>query len=207
MILKELDPFQGTSDEELAARISADRLAYYLRRYFRRSAEVDVMNGLRLRADSAYARVDHLLLHSHGLLVLEREDVTGAVRIDDDGDWMRCAPGEPTVAMGSPITRAYVQALLLKAVLDRRVRQKGFFDTLELDVLVVLSDDCTIEWPATGALVEVCHREQVFGRVSDRLVQCKEHETRPGALTSSERLILGEFLRKSHRPERRAAVR
>ena len=30
MILKELDPFHGGDDRALAARISADRMAYYL---------------------------------------------------------------------------------------------------------------------------------------------------------------------------------
>ena len=76
--------------------------------------------------------------------------------------------------LGSPITRAYVQALLLKEFLDKRVRQKGFFDNLELDVLVVVSDDCEIEWPQSGRLVEVCNREEVHDRISQRLEQCRQ---------------------------------
>lgn len=198
MILKELDPFYSNGEQELAARISADRMAYYLRRYFRRSAEVDVLNGLRLRSGRSIARVDHLLLHNHGMLVVEREDVQGPVRIDDDGQWMQWNDDLLPVAMGSPITRAYVQALLLKAFLDRRVRQKGFFDQVDLDVLVVVSDTCEIEWPPTGRLVEVCRRDEVFARVSQRLVECRDKATRPGSLPASERLILGEFLSKVH---------
>ena len=199
MILKELDPFRGGDERALAERIPADRMAYYLRRFFRRSTEVDVLNGLRVRSGGSLARIDHLLLHDHGLLVVQREDVGGLVRIDDDGQWTLRRDGN-SVILGAPITRAYVQALLLKELLDRRVRQRGFFDNLELDVLVVVSDDCKIEWPATGRLVEVCDRESAYDRISRRLEQCREAARRPGPLTPVERRTMGNFLIRWHWP-------
>lgn len=199
MILKELDPFHGRP-EDVPARIAADRMAYYLRRFYRRSAEVDVLNGLCLRAGNSIASVDHLLLHAHGLIVVQRDEAAGRVRIDAEGQWHRC-DSDQDMGMGSPITHAYVQALLLKAFLDRRVHRKGFFDRLELDVLVVLSDDCDIEWPITGCLPEVCGRESVHERVSERLLQCRGSTAfATGWLSASERRTLGEFLRHSHIP-------
>ena len=198
MILKELDPFLG-GPELLAARISADRMAYYLRRFYRRSDTIDVVNDLSVRSGHSMARADHLLLHAHGLLVVQREDLSGRVRIDDDGQWLQWRSGQ-AVSMGSPITRAYVQALLLKAFLDKRVRQKGFFDKLDLDVLVVVSDDCAIEWPPTGRLAEVCNREQVFERVTARVAQSRGGSTLAGPLNPSERRVLGRFLHLSHCP-------
>lgn len=199
MILKELDPFSGGDAKAFAARISADRMAYYLRRYYRRSTEVDVINGLRIRSAGSITRIDHLLLHAHGMLLIAREDVDGQVLIDDDGQWTVWMNGR-LQSLGSPITRAYVQALLLKAFLDRRVRQKGFFDNLELDVLVVVSDDCEIRWPETGRLVEVCSREVVQDRVNSRLAQCHAAARRPGPLTAVERRTLGWFLTSAHWP-------
>jgi hypothetical protein len=145
------------------------------------------------------ARIDHLLLHVHGMLVIEREDVTGPVQIDDEGNWTSLIGGQPLV-LGSPITRAYVQGLLLKAFLDRRVRQKGFFDNLELDVLVVVDDEAEIEWPQTGQLVEVCKRDDVYDRVTQRLEQCRQAAHGPGPLTEVERRTLGSFLCLSHWP-------
>lgn len=199
MILKELDPFHGGDEQAFAARISADRMAYYLRRYFRRSGTVDVLNGLRIRSGGSMARIDHLLLHAHGMLVIEREDVGGRVQIDDDGNWTSWTDNRPLV-LGSPITRAYVQALLLKAFLDKRVRQKGFFDNLELDVLVVVADDCEIEWPQTGHLVEVCNRDAVYDRVAQRFEQSRLAARVPGQLSEVERRTLGSFLCLSHWP-------
>ena len=199
MILKELDPFHGGDEKAFAARISADRMAYYLRRHYRRSAEVDVINGLRIQSAGSMTRIDHLLLHAHGMLVIEREDIAGQVRIDDDGQWTTWVNGRMH-SLGSPITRAYVQALLLKAFLDRRVRQKGFFDNLELDVLVVVSDDCEIRWPETGRLAEVCSREVLHDRVTSRLEQCRATARRPGPLTAAERRTIGWFLSSAHWP-------
>lgn len=196
MILKELDPFLGGPDD-VAARIPADKLAYCLRRFYRRSTEVDIVNDLSICSGRPPARVDHLVIHSLGFLVIEREDGGGRVRIDDDGQWLQC-DGAQNLPMASPITRAYVQALLLKAFLGRRVRQKGFFDHLELDVLVVVSDDCVIEWPPTGPLPEVCVRDQLIQRISTRLLQCRAQASGTGALNAGERRILGEFLRQSH---------
>lgn len=199
MILKELDPFHGGDEQAFAARISADRMAYYLRRYYRRSGTIDVLNGLRVRSGGSMARIDHLLLHAHGMLVIEREDIGGRVQIDDDGNWTSWSDSRP-VGLGSPITRAYVQALLLKAFLDKRVRQKGFFDNLELDVLVVVADDAEIEWPQTGQLVEVCNRDGVYDRVTQRFDQCRLAAHGPGPLTETERRTLGSFLCLSHWP-------
>lgn len=205
MILKELDPFRYGGEDALAARVSADRVAYCLRRFFRRHTGVDVLNGLRLLCAGSIARVDHLLLHPYGLIVLQRDDTTGPVRIDSDGQWQ---PGGDGVQgpIGSPITGAYVQALLFKSYLDQRVRQKGFFDRLELDVLVVVSDECQITWPLTGRLAEVCNRDEIYDRVIWRIERCRSAATGEGLLTARERNILGAFLRRSHLPGLEAAT-
>ncbi len=199
MILKELDPFAGRTQEEVAARIAQDRMAYQLRRFFGKSTEVDVLNYLRIGFGSTVAHVDHLLLHPYGLLVLERESLGERVQIRDDGQWMRWRDGA-AVELRSPITRAYLRALSLKAFLDKNVRQKGFFDGVELDVLVAVPDTNVIQWPTMGPLAEVCNFEQVQEKVEQRLAQCRRVATAPGLLTASERRRLGEFLRSLHRP-------
>ena len=198
MIFKELDPFRG-GEAEVPARLVADRMAYYLRRYYRRSLEVDVLHGLRVHSANAFASIDHLLLHAHGMVLIAREAGSDPVRIDGEGRWSQQRPGG-TVETGSPITRAYVQGLLLKSFLDRRVQQRGFFDQLELDVLVVLQDEVAITWLDTGPLTEVCKREEVFERVTRRLAQCQEPGRAPGPLTPRERQLLADFLCRSHRP-------
>ena len=198
MILKELDPFRG-DPAEMAARIEADRLAYYLRRYFRRSREVDVLNGVRVLSGSSMAQVDHLLLHGHGIVVLMRQATRGGLRIDQEGRWFR-GGGASSTPIASPITHAYVQGLLLKSQMDRRVHQRGFFDQIELDVLVVLDDACELIWPMSGPLAEVCRREDVYEHIELRLMQCRSAIARPPPLNELERRTLGEFLCTVHQP-------
>ena len=202
MVLKELDPFGG-SPGEVAARIEADKLAYCLRRCFRRSHSVDVLNGLRIQSGSSMAQVDHLLLHEYGMLVLMRQPARGRMRVDLDGQWF-CDQGDDWRLMASPITHAYVQALLLKSQMDRRVHQRGFFDQLDLDVLVVLDDACVVNWPSSGPLDEVCLRDEVDEHVGRQLMQYRDSTTRPGPLNEAERRTLGEFLCAVHQPLGRA---
>ena len=206
MILKELDPFYGRSQDEIAGRIAQDRMAYHLRRFFGKSEEVDVLNYLRVGSGSEVAHVDHLLLHPYGLLVVERENLTGRVQIKDDGQWIRWRNDEPS-EMRSPITRAYLRALSLKAFLDKNVKQKGFFDGVELDILVAVPDTDTIQWPTMGPMVEVCNADQVFERVNQRVAQCRRVALAAGVLNASERRRLGEFLRSLHRPLTKSAPR
>lgn len=199
MILKELDPFFGRTQEEIAGRIAQDRMAYHLRRYFGKSAEIDVLNYLRVGSGNTLAHVDHLVLHPYGMLVVERENLAGQVQIKDDGQWLRWRDGRVS-EMRSPITRAYLRALSLKAFLDKNVRQKGFFEGVELDILVAVPDTAVIQWPTMGPLVEVCNAELVHERVTQRVLQCRRAAGAPGLLTPSERRRLAEFLRSLHRP-------
>ena len=203
MILKELDPFSGQSQDDLDARIPAERMVYYLRRHFRYSDEVDVLHGLRLRCGRSFARIDHLLVHAHGLVVVQRHDLGGHLRIGSDGRWVQCAP-EGEEPLPSPITHAYIQALLLKDYLDRHVRQRGFFDSLTLDTLVVLPDDCEIEWPSDEALDEVCLRENVFERICRLMEQSIGRGA--GLLQASERRTMGRFLCRAHVPLARPGI-
>ncbi|MEO8544644.1 MAG: nuclease-related domain-containing protein [Burkholderiaceae bacterium] len=206
MILKELDPFLGSSQDEIAHRIAQDRMAYHLRRYFGKSAEVDVLNYLRVSSGTVFTMVDHLVLHPYGLIVIERENLVHPIQIKDDGQWLHVRQEGP-VEIRSPITRAYLRALSLKAFLDKLVRQKGFFDAIELDIVVAVPDTSRIKWPTMGPLPEVCNTDQVHERVNQRILQCRRTAKATGVLTAPERRRLGEFLCSLHQPMVRAAPR
>ena len=72
--------------------------------------------------------------------------------------------------------------------------------SLELDVLVVVPDEVPIQWPASGPLVEVCRREEVFERSDHRIRQFRQAAGGAGPLTAPERQQLGDFLCRSHAP-------
>lgn len=198
MILKELDPFVALDKYSAAGRKAEEQMAFFLRRFFGNSADVDVLNGLRIELDGEVAQMDHLVLHPHGLLIVESKSVAGSVQIKDDGQWIRWYAKQPS-GMRSPVTQARMQSMLLKALLEKAVRQKGFFDTVRFDVLVAISDTGTIQWPASGALPEVCKADQVPDRVIWQLEQVRRGQL-PDVLTDQHRQVVAEFLRKAHKP-------
>lgn len=205
MIRKELDPFEGTDKFAIAGQNAEKQMAFYLRRFFGSSADVDVLNYLRIDLNGEVAQMDHLVLHPFGLLIVESKSVSDGVQITDDGQWMRWFNRKPS-GMASPITQAQLQGKLLKELLEKTVKQKGFFDQVRLDVLVAISDSGTITWPKSGALPEVCKADQVPDRINNRIEQFRKLRKEPDILTGDHRRVIADFLLKAHKPLERIAT-
>lgn len=199
MIFKELDPLDWQDQSALRRRTADEQLPYYLRRHFGDSDEVDVINQLRVSTAGVTTQVDHLIMHPYGLVVVDSTSVSGSLQVMDDGRWICRHQGQLQV-IRSPITQAYLQTLSLKAFLEKKVRQKGFFERVELDVLVAVSDAGVIEWPSRGALVEVCGIDEIAQRVRECVARYRSMGVGPGLLVAEQRRRLGRFLCTKHRP-------
>lgn len=199
MILKELEPFAGQDKFQVAGRRAEEQMAHYLRRFFGSSNDVDVLNYLRIDLAGEVAQMDHLVLHPYGLLIVESKSVAGSVQIKEDGQWIRWFNKQPQ-GMRSPVTQAKMQAMLLKELFEKTVKQKGFFEQVQVDVLVAISDSGTIQWPATGSLPEVCKADQVPERITQRVSERRSATQLAGVLTTEHRRVIAEFLCKVHKP-------
>ena len=174
------------------------QMAHYFKRFFGGSSEVDVLNYLRVELDGEVAQMDHLVLHSYGITIVESKSVAGSVEIREDGQWIRWY-SKQSHGMRSPVTQAEMQLMLLKELLARTVKQKGFFDSVDFDVLVAISDSGTIQWPSSGSLPEVCKSDQVPDRILRKLKAKLEKKGSPVLLPVHRRSI-ADFLRSIHRP-------
>ena len=96
--------------------------------------------------------------------------------------------------------------LKIKELLEKAVRQKGFFDQVRLDVLVAISDGGTISWPKSGVLPEVCKADQVHERINNRIEQFRKLRKEPDILTGDHRRVIADFLLKAHKPLDRLAT-
>jgi hypothetical protein len=198
MVLKELEPFSGHDKFQVAGRKAEEQMAHYLRRFFAGSIDIDVLNYLRIDLGGEVAQMDHLILHPYGLLIVESKSVAGSVQIKEDGQWMRWFNKQPQ-GMRSPVTQAQMQVMLLKELLVKTVKQKGFFEQVRMDVLVAISDSGTIQWPATGALPEVCKADQVPAKINSKVDELRRAR-QADILTAEHRRVIAEFLCKVHRP-------
>ena len=199
MVFKELDAVDWQDQSAVVRRTSDEQMPYYLRRFFGDSTQVDVLNQLCVSTSGIVTRIDHLLLHTHGLVVVDSHSVLGHLQVEEDGRWI-CLDGSRVRVIRSPVTKAYAQALSLKAFLEKKVRQKGFFDRVELDVMVAVPDVDAIQWPRSGPQVEVCNDYELPRLVHDRVHQYRTLGVGPGLLVPAQRRRLAEFLILKHRP-------
>lgn len=205
MVFKELDPIAWQNHSVVARHSAEEQMPYYLRRHFADSPDVDVLNQLRVSTGGVVTQLDHLLLHPYGLVVVDSTTVSGRLQVRDDGSWL-CLDQDPPRILRSPITQVYAQALSLKAFLEKKVRQKGFFDQLELDVLVAVPDLEAIAWPRGGTPVEMCTAHEVPLRVREQVAQYRSMGVGPGLLVPGQRQRLAEFLCFKHQPVRSARM-
>lgn len=215
MIVKELEAFCSNDPMLQAGRAAEETMSFYLRRAFKDAAETLVLNNLRLVTDEDAAQIDHLVLHRYGMVIIESKSVTGKVRINEMGEWIRRF-GQYDRGMPSPVQQARRQAEFLKRYINphaAEIRGKLFgmmqmrFGIMPIGVLVAISDSGIIEG-SRKTVPEVHKADQIVDEVRALL---KEHKRinspfNPDmkefgdCLKLQELDALSNFLLRHHRP-------
>ena len=205
MIYKELDPFHSEDKFAQFGRAAEEQMAFYLKRHFGNDPDVLVLNGIRLEADDDAAQVDHLVIHSYGLAIVESKSVHGKIQIKDDGQWIRWFNGNQSKGMASPLHQARLQSKFFRALLGKASRNNALIDQLPIDILVAISDEGVIVWPKSGAITGVCKADQV----ADKIIESRQdRETASAApiLSAVNREKIAAFLVAANRPLSKPAV-
>ena len=164
MIYKELDPFQAEDKFARAGRAAEEQMAFYFKRFFGNDPDILVLNGIRLEADGDAAQMDHLVIHSHGLAIVESKSVVGKLQIKDDGQWIRWYNNQ-SKGMASPITQARLQEKFLRTYLGNASNNPALFEKFSIDLYVAISDSGVIIWPKAGPIPGVCKADQVPDKI------------------------------------------
>lgn len=139
MIRKDPESGEPSKDRRQRAGVEAERqMSFYLRRVFETSADLLVINDLRIvdpeqpdldpttgQTKPGVAQIDHLIVHRFGMFIIESKSVTGKVTVRDDGggdEWTRSF-GSKVTGFRSPIGQAKDQGVLLRAFLQRHRTQ------------------------------------------------------------------------------------
>lgn len=197
MIYKELDPIQTEDKFAKAGRAAEEQMAFYFKRFFGNDPDILVLNGIRLEADGDAAQMDHLVIHSHGLAIVESKSVVGKLQIKDDGQWIRWY-GNQSKGMASPITQARLQEKFLRSYLAKASNNPTLFEKFPIDLYVAISDSGVILWPKSGSIPGVCKSDQV----PDKIVARREEAQSAGApeLAAAGREKIAAFLIASNKP-------
>lgn len=198
MIYKELDPFQSDDKFAKAGRAAEEQMAFYFKRFFGDDADILVLNGIRLEANGDAAQVDHLIIHSHGLAVVESKSVHGKVQIKEDGQWIRWYASQSR-GMASPITQARLQEKFFRSVLGRAAKNEDLFARLPIDLFVAISDQGVILWPPSGPVPGVCKADQI----PDKIIESYLSKVKAGSslvLSPVNREKIAAFLVANNKP-------
>ncbi len=78
-----------------------------------------ILHDLRVEfEDGITAQMDHLVIHQHGIIIIESKSVAGKLQVQDDGQWVRWysqgAGKDRSMGMPNPIKQAKLQGQTLK---------------------------------------------------------------------------------------------
>lgn len=199
MIVKELDPFQSEDKLAKSGRAAEEQMAFYLKRFFATDSDVLVLNGVRLEEDGDAAQIDHLLIHSYGLTIVESKSVHGKIQIKDDGQWIRWFGANQSKGIASPLTQARLQERFFRKALGIAAKNPGFFDKLQIDTYIAISDSGVILWPKSGPVDNVCKADQIADKVIERNVSRARQMQEP-VLSAENRKKIAAFLLAKNKP-------
>ncbi len=203
MIYKELDPFRSDDKFAKSGRAAEEQMAFYFKRFFANDPDILVLNGIRIEADGDAAQVDHLIIHSHGLSIVESKSVHGKIQIKDDGQWIRWFGANQSTGIASPITQARLQEKFFRRILGKASKNEALFEQFPIDLYVAISDGGLIIWPQSGPVHGVCKADQV----PDKIIESNRAKAAlPGALvlTKENREKIAAFFVAVNKPLVRA---
>ncbi|MBD1917331.1 MULTISPECIES: nuclease-related domain-containing protein [Cyanophyceae] len=217
MIAKELDPIALNASKQVQAGHRAEeQMAFYLRRAFGEDPKIKVLNGLRLERWGEVAQIDHLLISTHGFILIESKSVTTQIRVNEQGEWSRQV-GSVWQGMPSPLLQVERQAELLKALLNDHVDQffrkvltlQFTFASVPFDGLVAISDIGVIQRPPGFAIQQVLKADQITKRIQEmhaayrRASNLFSLNVRDVGAEFGDRKVtnLAEFLLQQHSPQ------
>lgn len=122
MILKEKKLANLTDARQKAGEEAEKQMAFYLQRAFRKRDDCFVINDLRIIHDGDVVQIDHLVISTFGLFIVESKSVHGTISINQHGDWKRIYNNEVT-GMPSPVLQGQEQGRILKELLRENAEQ------------------------------------------------------------------------------------
>jgi hypothetical protein len=172
MIVKEFERVEANDKFEQAGYVVESQMAFYLRREFKDDPQFLVFNNLRFEKAGDACQIDHLVLHSYGMVIIESKSVTTRVEVNELGEWKRWF-NNAWQGMPSPILQAQRQGKFLKDYLEKHVEtllgkilfMQTHFTKMPIDILVAISDSGIINRPKNNKLDIVCKADQISDKV------------------------------------------
>ncbi len=211
MIIKGVDEIQA-ADKFSKAGFQAERqMAFYLKREFEDLSQIYVLNSLRLENNGDPAQIDHLIIYSFGMIIIESKSITGKVIINSRGEWSH--QFSTLRGMASPIKQVERQATFLRKYLETfgpqlysNLGDISKYDKMPIDLLVAISDSGVIQRGRDSEVENVYKADFIPDKIKDIIKTRSDWKTLRGFFSTpfiidKESIEqLATFLIKSHQP-------
>jgi len=218
MVLKPYVDSEERDPRRSAGRRAERQMAHYLDRHFGDATNVLLLHDLRIELGGEVAQMDHLVVHSFGVAIVESKSVTTEVRINAAGEWERWWDRR-WQGMRDPILQGERQGMLLKKLLTSRQAElldkavfgllQGNFKNMALDVFAAISDQGRISRAEKGQAPRVLKADAVPNAIQDVIAgyrhatgtfsgTIREAREAPRVFKDDEVLRIGHFLRTRH---------
>jgi hypothetical protein len=223
MIVKDADPTESNSIRAKAGARAEHDVAFYLRRSFgNHRPDVLVFHDLRFEHEGEVAQIDHLVIHRHGMFIIETKSVSGELHIDRHGQFERVFSRSRREGMESPVRQAERQADLLRRLLianKDHLRDRALFGLIQggfthcpIEIRVAISAKGIIRGAQYAPAVrkadlipqEIEDRIEAH-RAGSRLLSDPHSKDGIYVLNETERERLRVFLLAQHRPRNEGA--
>jgi len=215
---------------EEAGAAAEQQMAFYMEREFGVSPGIHVLHDLRLELGGGDAvQIDHLVIHSHGMIIIESKSVSSEVTVDQRDEWTRRFGGREQ-GMPSPIKQAERQGQALRTLLSEHKRDlrdkrlmgmfQGGFESCPMETIVAISDRGVIRRHGGADPPEVKKADQVADKIKEIVARHQKAGSLVGMMRTAPEdnsglydLREGEikriiaFLQSRHRPRHSAPTR
>lgn len=207
MIFKENNNASPTDKLAKAGYDAERKVAFYLNRFFGENPDLLILNDLRVESGEITAQMDHLIIHQHGIIIIESKSVAGKLQVQDDGQWIRwyaqSNAKDKSIGMPNPIKQAKIQGLTLMDVLSKAVNENArpALKALPVDVLVAFSNHNGGVFIAKDKTLypEVCPADAIDDRVNEILAK-RANNPQDFSLSETNRDKLANYLIKINKP-------
>ncbi len=212
IVKKNTNPLPAESFARAGHEAERD-VAYRLYMAFGESKDLLILNDLRVEfGDGITAQMDHLVIHQHGMIIIESKSVAGKLQVKEDGQWVRWY-GKESRGMDDPIKQAKHQGQTLKRVLLNSAKDeitRKAIEAFPTDLLVTYSTKNGGQFisPKNGRVyTEVCPSHAVDDRVNEIVAsRAKTAKVQDFSLSEMNRTKLAEHLVKIHKPYSKPAI-
>ncbi len=227
MVAKEIDPFKTNHDYEEAGLTAQKRVSGHLKASFENLPKAlekcsgRIFNGLRFEHAHYAILIDHLIVHQHGIILIENRAEPADIKVNPIGEWTQVYQ-EKELRISSPLSQGERKITFLRTLLEQNSnvlrptlrKSEGAFEAILIDMIVIIANEGKFELSRGMSMPRVCRLDDVGEKVVGLMLSQRKaskagffaKRSQEKQLNEDELFKVTAFLKQRHAPIERDEV-